>query len=393
MADLTTLPLQDNYQSTLAQAWNGATGSVYVNSVPSFTFPAWKKCYIVVDPEKNNMQVARISGYDATAKTFTVDSITVNKGSGQVYTQQSHAVGSKVMISDNYQFREDISTAIDSKVDTNSNDIVIGKFADVTARNAYFTSPVEWNSAYVTWVWRTDYISWSRQTRSITVASSTTQLGSIELSTQTETEDQTATWWSWPLVPTNITINPNNVTSTAPATGDKISFSDISNGNKLRSTTLQTAVDTVRPLASNAEAQTGTWTSQSINPLQLKNFAWPAPTAGTVNYAFPTVSSMTTTFLGYTKKSEATVTRDWTYRITFTWSSSSWFRYIRIYKNGMPFGTERWWTGAGVTFSEDLTFAYWDLIQLYMKNDSWATSTCTNYSVQYNNYIMTNTTY
>jgi hypothetical protein len=40
MADLTTLPLQDNYQSTLAQAWNGATGSVYVNSVPSFTFPA-----------------------------------------------------------------------------------------------------------------------------------------------------------------------------------------------------------------------------------------------------------------------------------------------------------------------------------------------------------------
>jgi len=89
------------------------------------------------------MQVARISGYDATAKTFTVDSITVNKGSGQVYTQQSHAVGSKVMISDSYQFREDLATAIDSKVDTNSDDTATGKFADATARDAYFASPVE----------------------------------------------------------------------------------------------------------------------------------------------------------------------------------------------------------------------------------------------------------
>jgi hypothetical protein len=46
------------------------------------------------------------------------------------------------MISDNYQFREDLATAIDSKVDTNSNDTATGKFADATARDAYFTSPV-----------------------------------------------------------------------------------------------------------------------------------------------------------------------------------------------------------------------------------------------------------
>lgn len=150
MADLTTLPLQDNYKSTLSQSRNGAVGTIYVNTAPSFTFPAGKKCYIVVNPEKPNMQVARISAYDAAAKTITVDSITVDKGNGVAYTQQSHAVGSKVMISDNYQFREDIATAIDSKVDTNSDDTATGKFADATARDAYFTSPVNGNSAYLT---------------------------------------------------------------------------------------------------------------------------------------------------------------------------------------------------------------------------------------------------
>jgi hypothetical protein len=143
MADLTTLPLQDNYQSTLSQSRNGAVGTIYVNTPPSFTFPAGKKCYIVVNPKKSNMQVARISAYNATLKTITVDSITVDKGNGVAYTQQSHAVGSKVMISDSYQFREDITTAIDSKVDTNSDDTATGKFADATARDAYFTSPVE----------------------------------------------------------------------------------------------------------------------------------------------------------------------------------------------------------------------------------------------------------
>ncbi len=391
MSQLTNIPLQDNYKSTLSQAWDGNVWTIYVNTVPSFTFPSWVKTYICVDPWKTNMQVARISAYDAILKTITVDNITADKGNGVAYTAQTHTVWSVIEISDNYQFREDLATAIDSKVDTNSNDIVIGKFADVTARNAYFTSPVEWNSAYVTWVWRTDYISWSRQTRSTTVASSTTQLGSIELSTQTETEDQTATWWSWPLVPTNITINPNNVTSTAPATGDKISFSDISNGNKLRSTTLQTAVDTVRPLASDAEAQTGTWTTQSVTPLQLMNFAWPAPTAWTVNNAFATVGSMTTTSSTPVKKSEATVTRSWTYRITFSSNNWSWNRYTQIYKNWSPFWTPRdgiYW----YTYSEDLAFVKGDLLQLYMYA-TWWTNTTTNYSVQYNNYIMTNTTY
>ena len=105
------------------------------------------------------MQVARISAYDATLKTITVDSITVDKGNGVSYTAQAHTVGSVIEISDNYQFREDIQTAINTKVNTNSTDTDTGKFADAAARDAYFTSPVNGNSAYLTAEGkRTDYV-------------------------------------------------------------------------------------------------------------------------------------------------------------------------------------------------------------------------------------------
>ena len=37
---LATLPLIDNYSTVLSQARNGAVGTIYVNTVPTFTFPA-----------------------------------------------------------------------------------------------------------------------------------------------------------------------------------------------------------------------------------------------------------------------------------------------------------------------------------------------------------------
>lgn len=363
MADLTNLPLQDNYQSTLSQSWNGAVGTIYVNSAPSFTFPSGKKCYIVVNPEKSNMQVARISAYDATAKTFTVDSITVNKGNGVAYTQQSHAVGSKVMISDNYQFREDLATAIDSKVDTNSNDTATGKFADATARDAYFTSPVEWNTAFVTWVWRTDYIGWSRQTRTSSVNASNTQKWLVEKATSWEVTAWTATGWTgaelfvWPAE-------------------------------------LKTVADSKPNTATNTEAQAGSSTSLAVSPYQLRNFAWPTPTAWTVFNAFPPVTNLTTNSTAYIKKAEATVTRDGVYRISFTGSNNFYFWYTTIYKNWVAYWWERVRWASPTTRVEDLSFSAWDKIQLYMRSSDPAwTSTCSNYSVQYNAYIMTNTTY
>lgn len=116
MSDLSLIPIQDWFETQLSQEWNGATGTVYVLATPSYT-PTTTNTYIVVNPWKTNMQIAEITDYDPTAKTLTVSSISFEKGLGISSTQQTHTTGSKVIISDNYQFWADIKTAINSKLD------------------------------------------------------------------------------------------------------------------------------------------------------------------------------------------------------------------------------------------------------------------------------------
>lgn len=118
MSDLSIIPLEDWFETQLAQDWNGATGTVYVLDTPSYT-PTTTNTYIVVNPWKTNMQIAEITDYDSTANTLTVSNVTLLKGLGINSTApaSSHATGSKVIISDNYQFWADIQTAINSKLD------------------------------------------------------------------------------------------------------------------------------------------------------------------------------------------------------------------------------------------------------------------------------------
>lgn len=242
MANLTASLAQDNYKSTLSQAYNWAVGTMYVKNTPTVTFPAGKKVFLTINPEKSNMQVVRVSARDSTLKTITVDSIAVNKWSGSAYTQQSHAVGSKVVISIPYAVWEDLDTVTTGKNDTNSADTATGKFADTTARDAYFTAPVNGNTAYITslWAW-TDYIAgaWSTRATWSVVNADTTTAGKVEISTQAETEAKTATGWSWAtLVPTNATINPSNITTIVPNKLDRFSFSDTSASGVLGSNTI-----------------------------------------------------------------------------------------------------------------------------------------------------------
>jgi len=86
------------------------------------------------------MQVAEINAVDNGNKTSTVSNITVDKGAGVAYSQQTHPVGSVVRISTNYAFWKDIVDAINSKLDTNA-DINFNYYATVAARDADLTSP------------------------------------------------------------------------------------------------------------------------------------------------------------------------------------------------------------------------------------------------------------
>lgn len=371
MSQLTTLPLQDNYRTTLSQARDGNTWTVYVNTVPSFTFPAGVKTYICVDASKTTMQVARISAYDATLKTITVDSISFNKANGVAYSAQNHSVGAVVEISDNYQFRDDIKTAINTKVNTNSTDTDTGKFADATARDAYFTSPVNGNSAYLTTEGkRTDYVggSWVDRATGSTPNASTTVAGKVEKATSGEVTAGTSTGWTgaelfvWPA--------------------------------ELKTVTdwLTTSINAKPSIASNSTASTGTNTTDAINALQLKKYFWPEPIAWTT-YTASSISwsvwSVTSASWTYAQAKIWTIQRTWTYRISVTISAVSFWTqwYAKIYKAWVAYSSEQtnasWWSPA--TVSRDLAFTEWETVSLWIKSNWWWSWTIsfTDLSIKY----------
>lgn len=213
MANLTTIPAIDWFETTLASSWNGAVWSVSVNDVPSGTIESWETSYIVVNPGKSNMQVAQIDWWDSWTKTFNVTNITVEKGNWVNYSSQTHAANSVVRFSNNYVFWKDIRTAVNSKAGTDTSntwswtqtfDKVVATgyikdavYIDATTRDTAIPSPSNWMRIYNTalwlfqkyqaWAW-TDDTGWAS-----TPNASTTVAGKVEKATPTEVTAWTST--------------------------------------------------------------------------------------------------------------------------------------------------------------------------------------------------------
>lgn len=227
MSNLTSIPLEDWFKTSLTQEWNWATWTIYIATAPTFTFPGSTTTYIVVNPWKTNMQIAKINAYSSANKTMTVSSITVNKWASVSSTAQTHSVWSVVIISDNYQFWEDIKTAINSKLDDDQDWTwdsattfwwMIAKTLTTAQRLAL--TPTNWMIVYDTTLWEIyQYIwgawssisAWSTQPNA-----STTVAWKVEVATQTEFDAWTATGWTWAsLLATPDMINKLINTSTA----------------------------------------------------------------------------------------------------------------------------------------------------------------------------------
>ena len=207
MSNITAYPLQDWFETTLAQSWNGAIGTVYLNTAPSFTFPSGVKTYIVVNPWKTNMQVGEIDSLHVWNKTVNVSSISVGSWAGTTYTQESHSVWSTVIISDNYQFWKNIVDAVNSKMDlsggTFTGDVSFSwtgtefRLPNLTTAERLALTP--WNGTivydstlwenyqYIAWAWNA-FAAWSTQPNA-----SETVAGKVEEATQTQLNDWTAT--------------------------------------------------------------------------------------------------------------------------------------------------------------------------------------------------------
>lgn len=211
MSNITAYPLQDWFETTLAQSWNGAVGTVYLNTAPSFTFPSGVKTYIVVNPWKTNMQVGEIDSLHVWNKTVNVSSISVGSWAGTTYTQESHSVWSTVIISDNYQFWKNIVDAVNSKMDlsggTFTGDVSFSwtgtefRLPNLTTAERLALTP--WNGTivydstlwenyqYIAWAWNA-FAAWSTQPNA-----STTVAGKVEIATTAETIAGTDTWGTW----------------------------------------------------------------------------------------------------------------------------------------------------------------------------------------------------
>lgn len=92
----------------------------------------------------------------------------------------------------------------------------------------------------------------------------------------------------------------------------------------------------------------------------------------------------------YTKVKAVTVNTEGVYRIAFTIKTNSTARtaYGQIYKNGVPYGTERTTASTtGTTFTEDLYFDIGDEIQLYLKHSHATTASLSNFILSIFNVV------
>ena len=114
MADLLAVQQQDNYSTRLASKYTAGGASMVMQRAPSFAYSV--SFYITVEPGTDNARSYKISGISSTTLTVS-GSAPVASYEGETPTAIDHPAGSKVIISNNYKFYDDIRDAINSKLD------------------------------------------------------------------------------------------------------------------------------------------------------------------------------------------------------------------------------------------------------------------------------------
>lgn len=269
MTNIANIPLEDAFKTSLSQQWTGWLGTVNVTGTPNFTFPSGITTYIVVNPGKSNMQIATINAYDSSAKTLTVSDITLEKGAWVNSTAWTHSVWSEVIISDNYQFWSDILTAVNSKVDWDTQ-----PFPSYTTTNRDLISASNWMMIYNTTTWEFNLYQWwawsAVASGSTQPDASTTVAGKVEIATDAEVWAWTSTWLTWAILSLSVdNSSKTQVTNKVPvldSNGQIIPFIN-SQADWSASLTEKWLVE----LATDAEAAAWTDETRYINSKQVKD--------------------------------------------------------------------------------------------------------------------------
>lgn len=116
MAEFTSYPKQDSFETTISSDIDAAVDTIGLNLAPSFALTSGK-VYAVIDYDKPNTKIEIISFTGISGNNLTGCVRGVAKYDGGATTAQTHASGAKVIISDNWQTWKDIATAIATKLD------------------------------------------------------------------------------------------------------------------------------------------------------------------------------------------------------------------------------------------------------------------------------------
>lgn len=295
--DLTTIPQEDGFTTKLAQEWNWEIGTMTLQSAPNFTMPSGETCYVVVQPNGANAKLAEFDSIDTVNNTINITNVTLLKGAGiNNPTGVTYPTNTEVLISDSYQFWEDIKNAINSKAWKTENNTFTGNntfewqdtINDITLSGdtvtAWLTTKslttaqrlgltaTNWMIVYDSDLWaHYQYIGWawsSFATGSVENASETVA-GKIELATNAEMWLGTSVWGSWArLVPPNDQL----VKTTAWAADENKIWVLNASGryDDLVSTSNETTLG-LSERATDTEAQQWTDTERYVTPKQVKD--------------------------------------------------------------------------------------------------------------------------
>jgi hypothetical protein len=104
MTDMTLLPIEQNFKTTISQALaaDAAALTVNINTAPTATIPAGFKFIATLEPETTREENVLVESLDASAKTFTISAggRAQDLGNGKSGTLYEHPVGSAIIISD-----------------------------------------------------------------------------------------------------------------------------------------------------------------------------------------------------------------------------------------------------------------------------------------------------
>lgn len=132
MSNVTRIPLQNAYTTTLSSSINSTVTSLTVDDAPDFTLPVGQSFYIVVDPKNSFREVMLVTA--VSSATFTVQRGKTDYDGG-TSTAVAHSGGAKVVITNTYHIFDEYGDAINSKLDNDGGNTTTTFDLDLNGSN------------------------------------------------------------------------------------------------------------------------------------------------------------------------------------------------------------------------------------------------------------------